>query len=478
MFDISPYLLGIVTIAFLTINIIVILKLYGTKAFLHPGFSFSLIFALTVLSSLLVDATNGNMRIVFPEIFNELLYLVIFTGACLTLFAFQGRKTIVNHFPQLELDNFKNAFIYLAPICYLFSIIKYYRRGGSFNFQEMRDRMVELETKVFDTGSQSSFDSLIGYFELFNQVIMIYSGWEIALLLLNRKDDFQRKWNTLLLRILMFIPILSSFIFSLSVGGRAVFISNIRFLFFGIILRLCSLKEINFKKMKHMFIYIFIVISLFSLYSNINLNQRYKAGGFSARSTLLDIPVINQFYSIIEYLNSANYGYQLRRMDYVTPELDYGQKSFGGIIFTRLPFSNILGINQSLGTYLGLEHKYTMKKMFLELEEENATHFSVIPTIFMTLYDDFGFIGSLIVIFFLSLISQYIFIRWFSSNHKGFLSFFFLLLVFWFWSNAIFNPIFASGDPNNIFIVLLLFDFIMILSPNKSNIQIQQEANS
>ncbi|PKP46271.1 MAG: hypothetical protein CVT94_15345, partial [Bacteroidetes bacterium HGW-Bacteroidetes-11] len=156
-------------------------------------------------------------------------------------------------------------------------------------------------------------------------------------------------------------------------------------------------------------------------------------------------PILNQFSSIMEYYSAVYNGYQLRRYDFVTKELEYGEKTFAGILFFRIPFAGTLGLrNTSIGEIAGLE-EYSMKKMFLELQSRNALHFSTVSSIYLLFYDDFGFWGTFLFLFFLVWITQIVYIKWFNSIHKSLFSIFFLFLFFVLWSNSIMDPVFATG---------------------------------
>jgi hypothetical protein len=137
-----------------------------------------------------------------------------------------------------------------------------------------------------------------------------------------------------------------------------------------------------------------------------------------------------------------------------------GEKSFCGIIFWQFPFSGLLGVNLSIGDILGMQRGYSMKMMFLQLQEDRNPFFSLVATMYMTLYDDFGYWGTVAVLLLMVALTQFFYYHWFCGNHYNFFSFYFLLLFFWMWSNSIFDPIFAAGYARGILYSMLLLEII------------------
>ena len=208
-----------------------------------------------------------------------------------------------------------------------------------------------------------------------------------------------------------------------------------------------------------------ICFGLFSIYSNINLNQRVQGASTDRWS---EYPILRPVGSIIEYFCSPYECYQLRRDDYATDKLEYGEKSFGGIIFFELPGAGFLHLKKaSMGELLGLK-RFSEKEMHTYLFSINARLASGVTSTYLLIYDDFGWIGSFFVIFFIVFLSHLIFVNWFNHNHSTFFSIYFLLLINTFWAFSIFTRPFLSGDVKTYLLGILIIEIIRLFAFNFS----------
>ncbi len=436
----THYQLGFIALVVLCLCAIHFAKLYGRKSLLYPGMFFCILWFFTIGCSLIVDYVGGENATVFPEYMRELLRFVLVTAVSFFAASFWGYKTIRKNNPQLNLPGMDVLYQYAAVLCLVLSIIHFFVTGGSLNLARMRAIMVEHETDMFyNETRQTMLSTLLGFSNMFNWMLEIYAG-----MLLARRWSESAKEKKEMSVWLLLCPLLTCISNALTVGGRAGLIFGLRLYFFGIVLSLCT-QGFSKEVIKKIVRVTLIVLLFFTLYSNYNSIQRYEETGKEIRTEVRDIPVLGSFFSIINYLSSSTFGYQLRRNDYVTPQLDYGIKTFGGIIFWTIPFSGIIGKPLSPGDLLGLERGYSMKQMFLELQKEKVEYFSVVATIYMTMYDDFGFYGTIIATIIMVLITQWFFFQWFSRDHNNMFSTYFLLLFFWMWSNSIFDSVFVSG---------------------------------
>ncbi len=439
-------------------------KTYHVKIFLHPAFWFCVLWVCCIFSYFLLNIFPSEHNYYFAEHVNELYYFVLCTSIFFYVCKNIGRRTILSREPELKIDDIKRFFSVLAFVCLICSITNFILSGASFDFFSNRNKMVEYDTAMFyGEEKQSLIRTLLGVMLNINYMLAICAGFFLCsrfqYIFLPKEDDKKR-----IAVFILFIPLLASFFDALSVGGRNVIVIAFRLYIFGSALAFCSFAKTDYfiqvRKLLKKFIYLCaILLILFMAYSNYNLAQRYEMMNLQNQG-LANMPVwARPFASIIVYFGCATTGYQLRRNDFVTEKLDYGRKTFSGVLSWQLPFFGLFGIKASLGNIFDIE-TYSMKTMFLELQQRNALFFSSVATMYLLLYDDFGFWGTIFFCFFLVLITQLLYWRWFLSDHKNFFSLYLLLIFFWLWSNSIFDPVFATGYVKTLFYSCLCLEVI------------------
>lgn len=460
------YSLGIVTIVVLLYTSKSLWSLYNLKAFLHPGLLFCLLWSVTISSILISDSAGAEFYVVSPEYVNELFIFVLWTAIVFYLLRGWGKKKISSNFPQWSVNGFEILYKYAAPICLMSAIVGFFLAGGSFNLNQMRQMMVERETALFMGETAQTFAATMrGFCGEFNQLLLIYSGWLMFDYYLRKAypEMSDRSDCPHINLFWMLIPSFSVLFNTLEFGGRNSLIIGFRLLFFGVLIRLAGNSKVKLQHLKKLIYVLVFLLFVFVLYSNYNSEQRMMDTGKEQRTELQKVPVVSQIFSVVNYLSSSVYGYQLRRYDFVSPELEWGQNTFSGLISWQLPFAGLMNLNLSIGGLLGLERGYSMKQMFLQLEQERNPYFSLIVTMFMTLYDDFGFWGTLVVLTLMVVVTQYFYYQWFCSDHSHFFGFYFLLLFFWMWSNSIFDPLFTAGYARMLLYMMIIAEAGMLV---------------
>lgn len=424
--------LAIVTVTILIFTAFSIWHTYRIKAFLHPGLYFCVIWIFGVASYLTLSLIQNQFNLYDADYVNELNGYVLYTSALFYIFRGLGRKIVLNNPSVWNIHSFYPLFKYAALASLLAAVSMFIIRGATFDFAGTRDATVELETALYyGEISQTFLFTLLGTFLSSNIILGIYAGFIIVEHYMKRKNMHVNIWA-------LFIPLLTQIVIMLMVGGRIDFINIIRAYIFGGSISIAN--GVNKVFAKKIIVILGSAFLLFSTYSNINYQQRIS------RSLVQDSnPVLSQFSSIMEYYSSVYTGYQLRRYDFVTKELEYGQKTFAGVLFFRIPFAGTIGLkNTSVGEFFGLE-EYSMKKMFLDLQSKNALHFSTVSSIYLLFYDDYGYWGTFLFLFILVWITQLVYVSWFNSPHDSFFSIYIIYLFFVLWSNSIMDPVFAGG---------------------------------
>jgi len=428
------YLLAYITIFVLLFTLITIWKTYKYKALLHPGFFFCVLWIVGVTGFTILTLSFKQSNLFFPKHVNELNSFILFTSLCFLLFSRMKSKVITQSESRWSVFDFQPLYKYFVIASLISAIAMFIIREATFDFSSSRDATVEFETALFlGERSQTLLFTIYGIFLSSNIILGIFAGFLIG-------EKFRNNKKVKIWFFLLLLPILTQLIMMLIVGGRIDFINILRALIFGIGISISN--GISQRIFKKLIIYGLLSIFIFTIYSNYNYKSRV---GNYQNNLYKENVVLRQFSSVIEYFSSTYTGYQLRRDDFVTQKLEYGEKTFAGILFLRIPFSGTLGLKKtSVGEMVGLE-EYSMKKMFLDLQSQNALHFSSVSSIYLLFYDDFGYFGTFIFIFFLVWITQRVFINWFVTPNKSFFSIFFLFILFVLWSNSIMDPVFATG---------------------------------
>jgi len=447
------------TLLVLTVTAVTFWKNYKLKALLHPGFAFCLLWIIVITSYYLFADLMGLGTIFDPKAMNELHSFVLFSGLFFLLAQRFGRSNVLKHDSSWDVSEFSAMFTLLAIICFLLSMYNFIRQGGSLNFLMMRQRMVMLSSMRYNGEiSFSRVDTLIGIANNLNSALAIFAGYYLA------RYHFSGHLIPSRIRFLPLILPLFAYIFTmLAVGGRNDFIIGCRQYFFGVAIAFGCSKEIAFSVEFRKFVrYALILLVAFLIYSNFSHQQRMDSGGAGESVEWSEAPMLlRPFSSTISYLSSSMMGYQHRRNDYATEDdLSWGEKTFSGILFWAPPLTGALGQQFTIGKMFGME-QYVMKDVFLELQSEKADYFCAVFPIYLLMYADFGYWGTVLLSLIFVLLTQWVFCWWFGHSHRYFIAAFLPLVFFWLWSNSIFPPVFAVGLPKQFLYSLVLCDLLL-----------------
>lgn len=453
-------MLAIITISVLILTATLMWKTYNVKILLHPGFYFCLVWILAISSYLYINTFPNKYNVINPVYVDELHSFILFTAICFLILKNRGKFRVKENRSDWTVYNFTPLFKKLTIIVLIAAIATFIYRGAFLDLALNRNTTVDLDTVVFLSQSKTpALSMLLGSFTSLNLILAIFAGF-----LFGEKRRGELKFT--INNIYLVIPMLTQIIMMVIIGGRNDLVWIFRCYTIGTAISIANgISKIAFKRI---IIFCFLFIMIFLAYSNFNIEQRKT--DIAEILTWEDKPLLKPFKSVIEYFSETYIGFQLRRDDFVTQELEYGQKTFSGILFLEIPFAGAIGIRDvSIGDVFGVE-RYSMKKMVLELQDRNRAFSGACSSMYLLIYDDFGYVGTFIVIFLFVVLTQLVYVKWFETPNKSFFSLYFLLLFFILWSNSIFDPVFSSGHVRTILYSVILIQFAIYFTKtiNKS----------
>lgn len=450
--------LVVITVVVLFLLIVRLIAAYKWKSIIHPALVFSLIWVVSVPGYLFMSEIAEFMYPPFPEYADELNMFILFTAICFHLISFQKSNLIKYKELNVNLDSFTFIYKKIFLLSFVSTILYFIVVGASLSLGANRKGMIDATVDNFNSGGGSlgALMSVLSITQVFLIVSSIFVGYNIAKWIFYDKIYIKGT-------IWFLLPLISNLIYSAAIGGRNPLIWGFKYHIIGFGLGCGThLFRKNFKKATY---YILFIIIAINSYSTFVANDRADFQGTELETNIFwdQHPLLKPFSGTFEYLTFHYMGYQYRRDDYVDDKLSYGTKSFGGILKFQIPFSNLIGLNFKLGDLVGKEYVYNLQDIMY-----SDRPFSVCTSSsFMILYDDFGFEGTLVVIFLLVFITQRIFIKLFLKNNYNFISIIPIFLIWAFWSNTIFDSYFAS----NFIVYLYPFMVLDFLLPKQTNKQ-------
>jgi oligosaccharide repeat unit polymerase len=445
----SAYFVLILLIIGFTLQFI----MYKTRFLLHPSFWFFVIWISSITSFLIYLSAGMDYIVVYEDLVIELLKYISFTVLSLlfvSLLSFRKiRNNHVNWNPVFDIDHFR----ILTIIILIFTVSNFFLNGG-FDLVKNREN-ASLQAQAISTGgSVSAVQMLFNLVTDLNVPMLIFSGYFIC------KEYVRNGYKISSLRIYYLFPFLTGLIRTLSVGGRAGMIDTLLYIFLGFVLALFGLKTDISRVLRKLPLYGLMLFLLFSVYSTFveTTRERNQTQVISLiESRWANYPLLKPFAGILQYMTDHIAGYQARRVDSTTPELEMGQISLSGITMFKVPvFSQLAGMPISIQSAFNLKEPNYIKSHY-ELESSGATWIGATATIYYLLYDDFGYKGTFIAIFILVLISQLIFNRVFNREKTSFLSILPITLIYYIWFTTIFSHTIIGN-----WLASFLFSFIIV----------------
>ena len=446
------------TLLILILCFLIQLKYYGVKCFLHPSILFLLIWILSVIS-FIIYINVGLIYIIFDQsLIEELFGYVSFTALCFILASTFSYKKLKNK-PVLWTPKFdEELFKIISTVILLYSLIFFFI-GSGFDIVKNREQMVGNEQwTALHAGSISYLQMISSLLFGLSLPMLILSGYFIG-------KTYYLRYNQKLkinIKIYYFYPFINAALNTIAAGGRAGIFSSILFLIMGILLALFKYSDVSTKiiyKFLRYGLIIFISFSVFTTYVNV-----LREGGevSYARSVVRwdYYPALKPFSGLLQYLTDHYPGYQLRRVDSIPPEPRLGQTSLSGFTMFSVPVvSQLLGTPISIQAAFNLYAPNTILRG-LELKKANALWTNTTGTVYILLYEDFGYWGTFIAIFIFVIITQWIFNSIFLKKRTSFLPILPFILIYYFWSQTIFSHVILGNWMSGFIYSFLIADII------------------
>ncbi|MDR3668335.1 MAG: O-antigen ligase [Ignavibacteriaceae bacterium] len=427
------------TLLILIFGFILQFKYYGVKYFLHPSFWFFLIWILSVIS-FIIYISVGLTYIIFDHyLIEELFVYVSFTALCFIIASSFSYKKLKNNsakwIPKFSEEHFR----IIATTILIVSLISFVV-GSGFDFNKNREIMVnQTRSAVFNKTAPTVLGIISSVLWGLNLPMLILSGYYIG-------NSYYLRFNKKLKRKFKkyyFYPFITSVISTIIMGARAGVVASLIFMIFGISLALSRYNDVSIKLLSKMAKYaliVFLAFSIFATYINV-IRERSNISNSNTVMRWSPYPILKPFSGLLEYMTDHYPGYQLRRVDSMPKEPRLGQVSLSGITMFSVPIAS-----QLLGTPVSIQNVFDLYAPNIiirssDLMRTNALWESTTATVYLLLYEDWGYWGTFIAIFIFVIITQLIYNNIFRKKKVTFLSILPLTLVYFLWSQTIFSHV-------------------------------------
>ena len=421
-----------ITLVILVITLVMQYKKYGIKVLLHPSFYFIVTWIISVVSFELFLLAGLKRMIVDPEILKELFLYVSFTSVCFIFWGYKNRKIYKDLRIDLKLSVPPSVFTIFSVIFFLSAFINLFFISG-FDVASNRQEAIQANLELASTYATYSFSELV--FNILGTLMTpftFYGGWKFG----NYYFGAVRR-----IKLIYLLPLFASIFTIIGGGGRAGIVSASIFFILGLLMALFSLESDYMRKLRSILSYFLIFVFLFSIYVNYVSIQRTKS---SSRqniyfTSLSSYPVLKPFFGIMEYSVFHIQGYQLRRMDSMSPELELGRRTFSFFLDFNVPI-----ISQLMGEGFSLKSIFNMKdidvvRSNIEASRRRLQEPNITATVYFVLYDDFGYYGVFIITFLFVGLTEKLFRALFTRKHSNFWFIIVFVAVYKLWTLTAFS---------------------------------------
>lgn len=429
------YTIAIISLVLLITLAIYQIQVWKFRVLLSPAIYFSFMWMMGPIGCLVLYPL-GFFYDPYPEYINELNILVAITAISFIFWTKFGRNRICENSILLDISK-RSVFKFSCILILLAAFYDFISLGGNLNMGAARENLVEIN---------ASRSTLVGYAHVLCIPLSLYAGYILC-------RDLVIKYK--LSSIMLFAPLVANLIFSVNVGGRV----DIVYSFFAYIMGASLYLAINanLSRYKKPIFYVVIGVIIFMGFINYVGQQRqeYYNGTIDPTEEYLqnNNKIIAAIYGPIAYLNATYIGYQLRRVDAVDKDkLGYGRYTFNGFINWTIPFGNLIGLGdvsiaKSLNIYYHPQETYDFKR-----EYYYTTH-----SCYLTMIKDFGFLGSIFLIFILTGIAHKLFIGIQKKQIICYATSLYLYYLFWnYWAKSPFYGQLSQG------VLMPLYGFLLI----------------
>jgi oligosaccharide repeat unit polymerase len=447
-----------ITLLILIVGFFLQFKFYGAKYFLHPSFWFFAIWILSVISFIIYISVGLTFIIFDRSLLEELFVYLSFTALCVLIVSVFSYKKIrskpVSWTPKFSEDHFKAISTFILLVTVVFFII-----GSGFDMVKNREQLINSERAIALQGGNLPFLQMVYNIILgINLPMLILSGFYIGKIYYNRyvkksKGKFDKYY---------FYPSIVAILGTISMGGRAGIFTSLLFLTMGILLALLKYRDVTTKLLSRFLKYgivIFILFSVFITYVNI-IREGGNANYVQSVVRWNEYPALQPFSGLLQYLTDHYPGYQLRRIDSTPVKPRLGQTSLSGITMFSIPvLSQLMGTPISIQNAFKLDAPNTVLRS-QERKKAGAMWVNTTATVYFNLYEDFGYVGTFIVIFIFVIISQITFNSVFLKKRVSFLAILPLTITYFLWSQSIFSHVIIGNWTTAFIYPFILADII------------------
>jgi hypothetical protein len=409
--------------------IYILFSSYSWKFLLHPTLYFLIAWMISLFSFFL-GVLGGLEFMLLKNIqyLNELFIFVVTANISIILFSLYKRNVIFNNIIHYNWYTKISFFKFYSYVILIYGF--YYFISNGFDFADNRFRSTELNREFAANKSRATIlDSVFKIFESLRIPLLFYSGVLISQVAIYREIKF---------KIYFVFIIIGYILITLSDGGRSGIVYVISFPIVAFLIYLFSLNINHYRIIKKYFKYFSIFIFLFLFYINFISSSRstYSNRISTTQQVFSQYFLGEQLYGLFEYSIFHIWGYQLRRGDTVSEELEYGQYTFQFITTVNIPIlSQILGIDFNLANLFNLKTIRTTERANSNADMDYEGRFTT-ASVFLILFDDFGFIGTIVSIVLFTFFTQYIFASLFFSNINTFFNLILYLFIFTLWRDS------------------------------------------
>lgn len=445
---------AIVTLLILSFTLFIQYRRYGIKIILHPSTYFLSMWILSIISFILFYLAGLDL-IIYEDYLNELFLFISVTALSFIYWGRKNNRLIKRSTIRLDLYIPDALFRTFVIFFLIISLISIFQTG----FDVARNREVANNELFNNSGNRSLIFTLIpGIIYMLSLPFTVYSGFKIG-------SNYVRGIRKI--AFLYYLPVLTTVLETVAGGGRAAIVSSVLMFIIGFALGFFSFPLQNTIKqsLRPLIKYAVLFFILFSIYSGFVSSQRSLRENADSNSRYVSIllnkyPLLTPVSGTLEYLVFHFQGYQWRREDKKDSKLEWGKNTFACVTQFNVPvISQLTRHKISIENLFGLEYADGLKAT-QEAKEANIIGFSITATVYYVLYKDFGFWGTLFMIFIFVGITQKIFEQLFFKNNYNFWSIIFFLAIYKLWTQTFFshhlNGAWFNGFLYPIFIIEVL----------------------
>ncbi len=443
------YIVAWISVFIQVLTLIVQFAKYGYKSLLHPAFWFVTVWIGSFLSFILYLDLGFTFIIFYPDDVLELMVYVDFTSICVLLFGWLKSSKVKEVPMKFNFKIDERLLKYLSIILFSVVLVNWYKSGSDIVSNRMAGsaEMLKNQKMVSQIGVATL---LFNIAKSANLVLLTFTSYKITLAVIN---------NTLKnIKFYYYLPTLTMILGTVISGGRAGVIYALIYFSTGLFIALATMLSGQLKLLKKMSGVMLMAVVGFSLYSTLINQLRAESTDYDpSYEKWKEYPALIPISGIVQYLTDHYPGYQLRKEDSVTPELEMGEKTFSFILFYNIPFiSQLFNAPVGLASYYGFKLPEAVELGARGLEWENTT-----ATIFLNVYDDFGYYGTFVAIFIFCFLTELVFVRFvLAENDHYLLSMFPFAIFLYLWTQSIFSHHTTGSWMGTLFYQYLILDIL------------------